>query len=66
VGADPALLVHGDCADALRALAARSSVPALLDALRVVKDATLALEANVSPRLVLEHALLALVPPAAA
>ncbi len=66
VGADPALLVHGDCADALRALAARTSVAALLDALRVVKEAALALEAHVSPRLALEHALLALAPPAAA
>jgi hypothetical protein len=40
-------------------------VPALVEAMRTIKEAWLALDANVSPRLCLERALLAL-PPAAA
>ena len=49
----------------MAALARRTPVPALADALRVVKEAWLALETNVNPRLALERALLALAPRAA-
>jgi DNA polymerase III subunit delta' len=59
-GGSVALLVHADQEPALRALAGRLSVPALVVALRQVKVAWMALEVNVNPRLALETALLAL------
>jgi DNA polymerase-3 subunit delta' len=64
-GGDAGLLVNVDRGDELRALAARAGLPGLAEALRTVKGAWLALEANVSPRLCLEHVLLALRPLAA-
>jgi DNA polymerase-3 subunit delta' len=63
VGADPGLLVNADRQEQLAALARAVPLPALADALRVLKEAWLALEVNVSPRLVLEQVLLALAPP---
>ncbi len=64
-GADPALLIHVDRREELTALARRLPVRALLEALETVKEAWLALEGNVSPRLALEHALVRLLPQAA-
>ena len=61
-GGDPALLVNEDRLEDLHALAARLPLAALVEALRVIKEARLALDANVNPRLALEHALLALEP----
>lgn len=65
-GADAALVINADRQAELRALAGRASVGTLAEAMRVVKEAWLALEANVSPRLCLERALLALAAPAGA
>jgi DNA polymerase-3 subunit delta' len=59
-GGDPDLLVNRDREAELAALAARVSVTALDEAVRVIKEAWLALDTNVSPRLVLEEALLAI------
>jgi DNA polymerase-3 subunit delta' len=64
-GGDARLVVNVDRGDELRALAARAGLPGLAEALRTVKAGWLALEANVSPRLCLEHVLLALRPLAA-
>ncbi|MBI3454654.1 MAG: DNA polymerase III subunit delta' [Candidatus Rokubacteria bacterium] len=58
-GNDPSLLVNGDREADLAALARRAPLGALADAARAIKEAWLALEANVSPRLCLEQALLA-------
>lgn len=58
-GGDPALLVNADRQEDLAALAHRTSVAALADALRHIKQAWLALEGNTSPRLALEQALTA-------
>jgi DNA polymerase-3 subunit delta' len=63
-GAEAARLVNGDRRDDVLALARRVPLDALTSALGTIKEAHLALEANVSPRLVLEHALLALAPAA--
>ena len=63
-GGDPALVVNEDRRADLAALAARLPVPALADAIGVIKESRLALDANVNPRLALEHALLALAPAA--
>jgi DNA polymerase-3 subunit delta' len=59
-GGSAALLVNADQEEALRAVAARVSAPALAAALARVKVAWLALEGNVNPRLALETALLGL------
>jgi DNA polymerase-3 subunit delta' len=59
-GGAPALLVHADQEEALRALAARVPAPALAAALARVKAAWVALEGNTNPRLALESALLGL------
>jgi DNA polymerase III subunit delta' len=64
-GGDATPLVNEDRREDLTALAGRLPVPALTEALRVVKEAWLALETNVNPRLALERALLALAPRAA-
>lgn len=64
-GGDPGLLVNADQQAHLAALASRTPVAALIGALRDIKEAWLALEGNVSPRLALEHTLLALGGPAA-
>jgi DNA polymerase-3 subunit delta' len=64
-GADPALLVNDDRQAELGELAGRVPLPALAEALRAIKEAWLALDTNVSPRLCLERALLALAPGAA-
>jgi DNA polymerase-3 subunit delta' len=61
-GGDARLLVNADRGEELRALAARTGLAGLADALGTVKAAWLALETNVSPRLCLEHVLLALRP----
>ena len=65
-GGDAALLVNGDRREDLLALTRRAPLGALADALRTIKEAWLALDANVSPRLCLEHALLVLALPAGA
>jgi DNA polymerase III subunit delta' len=57
-GAAPALLVHADREEELRAVAARVPSATLVRALAAVKDAWLALDGNVTPRLALERALL--------
>jgi DNA polymerase III subunit delta' len=62
-GGDPALVVNADRQEELAALA-RQGLPALADAIAVVKEARLALDVNVSPRLALERALLVLAPAA--
>jgi hypothetical protein len=62
-GGDPALVVNADRQEELAALA-RRPLPALADAIAVVKEARLALDVNVSPRLALERALLVLAPAA--
>lgn len=59
-GAPPALLVNADQEAALRALAARGPIGRLAAALARIKAAWAALDANVSPRLALETALLGL------
>jgi DNA polymerase-3 subunit delta' len=59
-GGPAELLVNADQEAALRALAARTSAPALVAALARVKVAWVALEGNVNPRLALETALLEL------
>jgi DNA polymerase-3 subunit delta' len=59
-GGSATLLVNADQEEALRALAARVSAPALAAALARVKTAWVALESNVNPRLALETALLGL------
>jgi DNA polymerase-3 subunit delta' len=59
-GGPAAALVHVDHESALRDLAARVPTSALAQALARVKAAWLALEANVTPRLALETALLGL------
>ncbi|MBI2466520.1 MAG: DNA polymerase III subunit delta' [Candidatus Rokubacteria bacterium] len=64
-GGDPGLLVNADRAADVAALARQTPVAGLVAALRGIKDAWLALEGNVAPRLVLECALLALAPQAA-
>jgi DNA polymerase-3 subunit delta' len=64
-GGDPALLVNADRVAELTALAARTPLAALAAILRAVKEAWLALEGNVTPRLVLEQALVAVGGPAA-
>jgi DNA polymerase-3 subunit delta' len=58
-GGDRALLVNEDCGDELAALAARTTPAALAGALSAIKEAWLALDGNVGPRLALEQALLA-------
>jgi DNA polymerase-3 subunit delta' len=63
VGGDRALLVHADREAPLRALAGTLPPMALVAALEALRGATEGLEANVAPRLVLEHALLALAVP---
>jgi len=60
VGGDPALLVNEDRRDDVEALARRVPTAGLAAGLAVIKEAHLALDANVNPRLALEHALLAL------
>ena len=65
-GGTPALLVNADLEADLAALAASLPPAALTEALREIKEARLALDANLSPRLALERALLALAPRAAA
>jgi len=50
--------VNTDRQDELAALAQRAPLGALADALRGIKQAWLALEGNVNPRLALEQALL--------
>jgi len=57
-GGDSMLLVNVDRREELAGLAARMSHPALVAALAAVKEAWLALEGNVSPRLALEQVLL--------
>jgi DNA polymerase-3 subunit delta' len=64
-GGEATPLVNEDRREDVTALARRLPVPALADALQVVKEAWLALETNVNPRLALERALLALAPRAA-
>ena len=59
-GGDPELLVNRDREAELAALAGRLPVAALAEAVRAIKEAWLALEGNVSPRLVLEQTFLAL------
>ncbi len=61
-GGEPELLVNADRLEDLRVVAGRLPLAALAEALRAVKEAWLALDANVNPRLALEHALLALDP----
>jgi DNA polymerase-3 subunit delta' len=63
-GAPPETLVNRDQEAALRALAARRPVPALVAALARIKVAWTALETNVNPRLALETVLLGLATPA--
>jgi DNA polymerase-3 subunit delta' len=63
-GGDAGLLVNADRQDELRRLADRAGVTALVRALATLKEAHLALDGNVSPRLCLEHALLTLAPAA--
>jgi len=58
-GGDPSLIVNADRGDDLAALAGRVPATALADTLSAIKEAWLALEGNVSPRLVLEQTLLA-------
>jgi DNA polymerase-3 subunit delta' len=65
-GGTPALLVNADLEADLAAVAASLPLAALTEALREIKEARLALDANLSPRLALERALLALAPRAAA
>ena len=65
-GADAALLVNADREGELAALAARTPWAALAEAVGEIREARLALDANVSPRLALERALLALAPRATA
>lgn len=57
-GGDPSLLVNGDRQDDLTALAKGAPFEALAHTLRGIKEAWLALEGNVNPRLALEQALL--------
>jgi DNA polymerase III subunit delta' len=57
-GGAPSRLVNADRQDELTALAARTPIVALVDILRGIKDAWLALDGNVTPRLALEQALL--------
>jgi DNA polymerase-3 subunit delta' len=64
-GGDPALLVNIDRREELASLTRRLTLPGLTAALAAIKESWLALDGNVSPRLALEHALLALAPPAA-
>lgn len=64
-GGAPGLLVNADRAADVAALGRQTPVAGLVAALRGIKDAWLALEGNVAPRLVLECALLALAPRAA-
>ena len=59
-GGPPTLLVNVDRREELASLAERASVAGLVRAWAVIKDAWLALEGNLNPRLALEHALLAL------
>jgi DNA polymerase-3 subunit delta' len=59
-GAGPAVVVNGDRIEALTSLARTVPVPDLVARLAAVKDAWLALEGNVTPRLALEHVLLEL------
>jgi DNA polymerase-3 subunit delta' len=59
-GLDPAYLVNADRVEDLRALGERIPVARLAQALGVIREAWLALEENVTPRLALEHALLGL------
>jgi len=63
-GGDAGLVVNADRLEDLRGLAARVPLATLGGALATIKEAHLALEGNVSPRLCLEHALLALAPAA--
>jgi DNA polymerase-3 subunit delta' len=65
-GGDRALLVNEDCGDDVATLAARATPPALAGALSAIKEAWLALDGNVGPRLALEQALLAAGPTAGA
>jgi DNA polymerase-3 subunit delta' len=59
-GGDPALVVNTDRTEALAAAAAAVPPAALVRALAGIKAAWLALDSNVSPRAVLEQALLAM------
>jgi DNA polymerase-3 subunit delta' len=59
-GAPPALVVNQDRQPALTDLARRVPVAGLVQAWTVIKEAWLALESNVNPRLALEHVLVAL------
>jgi DNA polymerase-3 subunit delta' len=59
-GGSPALLVNHDRQPALADLARRAPVAALARGWTVIKEAWLALEGNLNPRLALEHVLLAL------
>jgi DNA polymerase III subunit delta' len=61
-GADPTLLANDDRLAELRALADRLPLAGFVAAMRAIKEAWLALDVNVSPRLCLERALLALAP----
>jgi DNA polymerase-3 subunit delta' len=63
VGGDAALLVHGDREADLRALAGARPPMALVAALEALRAAAEGLDANVAPRLVLEHALLSMAAP---
>jgi DNA polymerase III subunit delta' len=63
-GADPALVINGDRTEDLRLVARRVPVAGLVRAMTAIKEAWLGLESNVSPRLCLERALLALPAPA--
>lgn len=64
-GGAPALLVNVDRQDELAALVATTTPAALGRVLAEIKEAWLALEGNVSPRLALERVLVALAPRAA-
>ena len=56
-GGDPSLLVNVDRQEDLTALAARAPLAALADVLAGLREAGLALEGHVGPRLVLEQTL---------
>jgi DNA polymerase-3 subunit delta' len=58
-GGPGTLLVNGDCGDDIAALAGRATPAGLAAALAGIKEAWLALDSNVGPRLALEQALLA-------
>jgi DNA polymerase-3 subunit delta' len=65
-GADDRCLVNADRRADLAALAGRVPLGALIEAVETLKEAWLALEGNVNPRLVLEATLLRLAPASAA